>query len=96
MAPHIQLGPDGPERLWQRHYKHTHKEIAAATSSALYIKAITVDEEQRAALPVNDRATIAGRQVHRVSTTTWGSTACNAPNSCSYKPTEADLESVSS
>lgn len=74
MAPHIQLGPDGPERLWQRHYKHTHKEIAAATSSALYIKAITVDEERGAALPVNDRATIADRQVHRVSTTTWGST----------------------
>lgn len=25
---------------------HTHKEIAAATSSALYIKTITVDEER--------------------------------------------------
>lgn len=96
MAPHIQLGPGGPERLWQRHYKHTHKEIAAATSSALYIKAITLDEERSAALPVNERATMANRQVQRVSTTTWGSTAWCAPNTCSQKPTEADLESVSS
>lgn len=47
MASHIQLGPDGPERLWQRHYKHAHKEIAAATSSALCIKAITADEERQ-------------------------------------------------
>lgn len=47
MASHIQLGPDGAERLWQHHYKHAHKEIAAATSSALYIKAITADEERQ-------------------------------------------------
>lgn len=27
MAPHIHLGPDGAERLWQRHYKNTHTRI---------------------------------------------------------------------
>lgn len=47
MASHIQLGPDGPERLWQHHYKHANRKIAAATSSAQGIKAITADEERR-------------------------------------------------
>lgn len=48
----------------------------------------------RAALPVSDGVTIANRQVHRISTTTRGSTVCSAPKRCSDKPTPADLESV--
>lgn len=47
MASHIQLGLDRPERLWQHHYKHAHQKIAAATSSALHIRAITADEERQ-------------------------------------------------
>lgn len=49
MAPQIHLGPDGAERLWQRHYEntHTHTRSALKTSSALCIKVITANEKSR-------------------------------------------------